>query len=174
MILRPERDTDPSAIREVHTLAFGRADEADLVDRLREHTGYVPELSWIAEAEAEGRVVGHLLLTPVRVESDQGGLAEGLLGLGPVAVLPERQREGIGSALIREAISRARDLGYPGIIVLGHPEYYPRFGFEPASRFGLRTHYPVPDPVFMAMPLQPDALRGYAGLVHYSEPFDAL
>ena len=94
------------------------------------------------------------------------------MGLAPMAVAPARQRQGVGSALARAGIAACRDLGFGAVIVLGHPEYYPRFGFVPASRFGLRSEYDVPDDVFMAMELKPGALHGRGpGTIRYHPAF---
>jgi GNAT superfamily N-acetyltransferase len=102
------------------------------------------------------------------------GAVPGGLGLGPMAVVPEHQRRGIGGRLMRAGLERCRALGVPWIIVLGHPSYYPRFGFMPASRFGVRCLYPAPDEAFMALELMPDALRGATGTVHYEPDFEGV
>jgi putative acetyltransferase len=108
--------------------------------------------------------VGHVLLSPVTIDGTHGPRG---LGLAPVAVVPEHQRDGIGSRLVREALQRVRELGYDYVVVLGHADYYPRFGFAPASRFGLRYEQPVPDEVFMALELRDAALDGASGVVRY-------
>lgn len=97
-----------------------------------------------------------------------------LMGLAPMAVLTEHQRRGVGSALVREGLLRCKQLGRQAVVVVGHPEYYPRFGFVPASRYGIRCEYDVPDDVFMIVELVPGALRGAAGVVHYDEAFGNL
>jgi putative acetyltransferase len=113
-------------------------------------------------------IVGHVLLSPVRIDgrSDPPGL-----GLAPLAVLPAHQRRGIGQRLTREALRRAAALGHAYVVVLGHPAYYPRFGFVPASRFGLRYEQSVPDDVFLALELTPGALDGVSGVVRYLPAF---
>jgi putative acetyltransferase len=102
----------------------------------------------------------------------QAALAHGL-ALAPLAVIPAHQRQGVGTRLVEAALRRARLLGYAYIVVLGHPQYYPRFGFVPASRFGLRYARPVPDDAFMALELVPGALEGVSGVVRYLPAFSA-
>ena len=162
--IRPEGIADAAGVHRVNELAFGRPDEARLVDALRAAAN--PYLSLVAVNEA-GEVIGHVLLTPITVEGESA--ESPLLGLGPLAVLPDLQRQGIGSELMRAALEAARALGSGGVVLLGHPEYYPRFGFQPASRWGLRCEYPVPDEVFMALELRPGGFP--AGLVRYHPAF---
>jgi putative acetyltransferase len=122
-------------------------------------------------ADDGGAIVGHILFSPVTVAVDSGGP---VLGLAPLAVRPERQREGIGSQLVRAGLAAARERGAEAVVVVGHPGFYPRFGFVPASRFGLRCEYNVADEVFMALELVRDALTGTAGLVRYHPAFADL
>ncbi|MEM1270197.1 MAG: N-acetyltransferase [Bacteroidota bacterium] len=161
MHIRAETVADHLPIRSVNGAAFPTPDEADLVDRLRGTVA--PFLSLVAEDD--GEVVGHILCTPVRAEDHPEAF---LMGLAPMAVSPARQREGIGSALVKAALDACRQRGAAGLVVLGHTDYYPRFGFKPAHMYGLRCVYDVPPEVFMAMPLQPGGLDGVAGLVHYA------
>ena len=128
-----------------------------MIDAIRASEGFVPELSLVAEDD--GQVVGHVLLSYVGLE----GASRRLLELGPISVLPARQRAGIGSRLVREALRIADARGEPLVLVLGHPGYYPRFGFRPASELGITPPDPeIPDDAFMAIPLRADdsALRG--------------
>jgi putative acetyltransferase len=113
-------------------------------------------------------IVGHILLSPVTIDGE--GEPRGL-GLAPIAVLPAHQRQGFGTQMIEVALRRARSLGYAYIVVLGHPQFYPRFGFTPASRFGLRYERRVPDEVFMALELVPGALQRVSGVVRYLPAF---
>jgi putative acetyltransferase len=165
MHIRPELPADITAIREVNLSAFEGTTEADLVDALREQAR--PIVSMVAEDN--GAIVGHILFSPVTLSS----LPDlRVMGLAPMAVLPDRQRKGVGSALARAGITACRDLGYEAVVVLGHAEYYPRFGFVPASRFGVRSEYDVPDDVFMAMELTPGALQGSGpGTIRYHAAF---
>jgi putative acetyltransferase len=164
--IRAELPEDHLAVRQVNERAFGRVSEAGLVDALR--ASATPLLSLVAEQE--GEVVGHLLFSPVTVETGRAAGMGLLLGLAPVAVLPEWQNQGVGSLLVREGLQACRKLGATAVVVLGHPEFYPRFGFVPASRFGLSCEYPVPDDVFMAQELVPGALAE-PGLVRYHPAF---
>jgi len=165
VMIRGEAAEDRLAIHRVNALAFERPDEARLVDALRE--GARPYISLVA-VDVE-RVVGHILFTPVAVESASGtGTA---LGLAPMAVLPECQRQGIGSRLVREGLAACRRQGHLVVVVLGHPNYYPRFGFVRAATKGLRCEYPVPDEAFMVAELVPGALMGQGGLVRYRAEF---
>jgi putative acetyltransferase len=115
-------------------------------------------------------VVGHILLSPVTLAATPHPL---VMGLAPMAVRPGHQRSGVGSALVRAGLDACRAAGAAGVVVVGHPTYYPRFGFVPASRFGLSCEYDVPDEVFMALELQDGALAGHAGLVRYHREFGA-
>jgi putative acetyltransferase len=155
IIVRPEVAGDRDAIRHVNELAFEGPAEADIVDALRGSDAWLPSLSLVAE-DGTG-IVGHALFSLVRLDSGPE-----LLSLGPMAVLPERQREGVGTALVRRGVRRARGTEYPLVVVLGHPDYYPRFGFRPARPYGIETPYDAPDEAWMALPLPAydDRLRG--------------
>lgn len=167
MIVRPELPGDRAAVRVVNESAFGQPTEADLVEAL--HRAGAATVALVAEID--GAVAGHILFSPVEVEPPAGRL---LLGLAPMAVAPHLQRIGIGSRLVRAGLERCRELGRAGVVVLGHPEYYPRFGFVPAHRLGLRCEYDVPPEVFMAQELAPGALAGTAGLVLYHSAFATM
>lgn len=165
IIVRAETAGDYLAVRQVNELAFGGSAEAALVDKLRAVAD--PQVSLVAVKD--GHVVGHIFFSPVSIEiSDAASLA---LGLAPMAVLPQYQKQGIGSQLVREGLKECQRMGCNVVIVLGHPEYYPRFGFVPAKEKGLRCEYPVPDEVFMVAELEPDALTGQRGLVKYRPEF---
>jgi len=167
--IRAETPADIEAISEVNRLAFGRENEARLVETIRDTPGFIPALSLVAERD--GRVVGHVLFSRIAIRTG-GGPDIPALALAPVAVLPEHQGQGIGAALIRTGLDRARDLGHRIVVVVGHPNYYPRFGFTPARAQGLEAPFPVSDPAFMALALVPGALDGVHGLVVYPEAFD--
>ncbi|MBM7167808.1 GNAT family N-acetyltransferase [Streptomyces sp. G44] len=144
---RPETAADAAAVRALHGAAFETGAEADLVDTLRaDPEAWLPGLSYVAEAP-DGSVAAYALLTRCRV----GGAPA--LALAPVAVLPEHQRTGAGSAVVRAVLDAARARGERLVLVLGHPAYYPRFGFEPASRYGIRPGFEVPDEAMMALVL---------------------
>jgi putative acetyltransferase len=170
LLVRAESAADAPAIRELHEQAFGGPEEARLVDLLRGSPAYVPELSLVAERD--GCVVGHVLFSRIAVDVD--GHEVELLALAPVAVLPSFQRQGIGSRMIREGLARAAALGYRGVAVLGHPSYYPRFGFRPAREWNLKLPWDTPPEVQMAMPLHPGGLDGVHGDLIYPSAFAAV
>jgi putative acetyltransferase len=159
MRIRPEATADHMAIREVNRLAFGGDDEARLVDALRE--GGYARVSLVAEED--GRVVGHILFSELPIETRSGTRAA--LSLAPVAVVPSHQRRGIGSMLTREGLRACTEAGHRIVVVLGHPEFYPRFGFSATLAERLRS--PFTGPAFMALELVPGALEGVEGEVRY-------
>src|SRR5229473_3960586 len=166
MTIRPERPEDASRVRHVNELAFGQSAEADLVQRLQQ--ACTDSLSLVAEDDA---VVGHILFTPVVVES-AGRRVVGM-GLAPMAVLPDRQRQGIGSQLVRRGLAILHEGRCPFVVVVGHPEYYPRFGFEPASMRGLASQWEgMPDAAFMVLVLDAHAMAGVSGVAMYREEFN--
>ncbi|HSW44906.1 MAG TPA: N-acetyltransferase [Phycisphaerae bacterium] len=163
MTVRPERVTDYEAIDEVNRRAFGQEAEVRLVRALRKEPGFDPRLSMVAVRA--GRMVGHILFSPIRIENVPRFWPA--ISLAPVSVLPEFHRQGIGSRLVRDGLAACQTLGHGLVVVLGHPEYYPRFGFVPASRFGIRVPFPVPDEAFMVIGISPGALDGVSGAVRY-------
>jgi len=165
--IRPETVEDYEAIGEVNALAFGQEDEATLVEKLRGSSGFIPELSLVAVEG--GRVVGHILFSPFVIETKDGAVPA--LTLAPLAVRPGFQNQGVGSALVRDGLERCRTLGHRIVVVVGHPPYYPRFGFSPARARGLEAPFPVPDEAFMVLELVPGALDGVAGTVRFPPPF---
>ena len=164
---RAEGEEDRVAVRAVNESAFETLAEAALVDALRDQAR--PNISLVAE-EA-GAVVGHIMFSPV-VLPEHAELA--MMGLAPMAVSPEHQRQGIGSALVRAGLEECRGLGCGAVVVLGHPEYYPRFGFTPAVRFGVGCEYEVPDEVFMLVELRRGYLGKACGKVRYHAAFGNL
>jgi putative acetyltransferase len=165
--VRLEDPGDRASIRAVNEAAFETQAEADLVDALREKSDALISLI----AEVDERVVGHILFSPVSLA---GQPRASLMGLGPVAVLPQHQRRGVGSTLVRRGLELCRKRGCEAVVVLGHAEYYPRFGFVPASRYGITSAYDVPDDVFMVAPLGPASLQGLSGRVTYDEAFGSV
>jgi len=164
-MIRPEKQSDYSEVRRVVAEAFDSEEEAELVERLRSAGKAVISLV----AEIDGEIVGHILFSPVSLTPGGEGLQ--LLGLAPMAVAPQHQGSGIGSALVRDGLIEAARLGWDAVVVLGHAHYYPRFGFSPASRFGLKSVYNVSDDVFMAIELKPDCLKGRTGTIYYADEF---
>lgn len=165
--IRPEKETDVATIRAVNVAAFRTVAEANLVDALREQA--LPLVSLVAEMN--GAVVAHIMFSPVSLS---GHPDLRVMGLAPMAVAPAHQRRGIGSALVRAGLEQCTYLGFAAVVVLGHPEFYPRFGFATASRFGIDCEYEVPEGVFMAIELQPESLLGRIGRVEYHEAFGNL
>jgi len=163
--IRREEPRDADAVRRVNELAFGEPTEANLVRALT--AAGAPTLSLVAEKDRY--VVGHILFSPVTIETPAGQVTA--IGLAPMAVLPDQQRKGIGARLVQEGLAELRRLGHDAVVVVGHPEYYPRFGFKRASQFGLRTEIDCPDEAFMAIELRPGVLAGRAGMVRYRPEF---
>ena len=168
VLIREERPEDRSAVYKVNRQAFETPAEADLVDALRPVAD--PFLSWVAVVD--GRVVGHILFTPVRIVGE--GRERTALGLAPMAVLPEFQNQGLGSRLVRAGLDGCRALGHSAVVVLGHAEYYPRFGFEPAAPRGLHYKEASFDPYFFVIGLVPGGLEGVSGWVEYLPVFEKV
>jgi len=162
--IRPEEPRDIDHVRVVNERAFESPDEAALVDALRATPG---ALSLVA---ADGdRIVGHILFTPVQIESR--AMAIRAVGLAPMAVLPEYQRRGIGSELVRRGLDMCRASGQEAVVVVGHPTFYPRFGFVPAFTKDLDCEFTVPRDVFMVLELRAGALASAHGVVRYRPEF---
>lgn len=165
MDIRTEKPEDLEAVRQVNIAAFGRENEANLVDRLR---GMESTFSFVAVQS--DRIVGHILFSPVVVAGKCSSNLS-ILGLAPVAVLPEYQRQGIGTLLIQQGLEECRRSGFQAVVVLGHPDFYPRFGFIPASRKSLKCEYDVPDEAFMVLELESGSLQDCSGTVKYRSEF---
>ena len=170
MEVRLEQPEDIEAIHRVNALAFGREDEADLVDRLRD---VVPIISLVAVDSNQEQILGHILFSPVAIA---GQCPDDLhiAGLAPIAVLPDYQRQGIGAQLMQDGLKECDRQGFKAVVVLGHPAYYPKFGFIPAKEKGLKCEYEVPDEAFMVLELQSDALAGCVGTIKYCAEFAIL
>ncbi|NMA83748.1 MAG: N-acetyltransferase [Epulopiscium sp.] len=170
--IRQEKENDYKLSETVVERAFKNAEHTDhrehfLVAKLRKSDVFVPELSLVAELD--GEIVGHIMLTKLFIENE--GNKYDSLALAPVSVLPEHQNKGIGSKLISESLKIAKKIGFKSVIVLGHDKYYPRFGFKPASTWGIKAPFEVPDKAFMALELQVKSLGGVTGTVVYSKEF---
>ena len=168
--IREERPQDIREIREVieeaFTQAFGQAPEADLVDRLRKNC---PGLLSLVAVNGD-IVTGYILFSPVKIEGNK--IVEGM-GLAPIAVLPKFQHQGIGTILVQSGIEMLKSNGCPFVIVLGHPDYYPRFGFEPASHRGIRCQWEgAPEEAFMILILDEKAMEGISGVARYQNEFN--
>jgi putative acetyltransferase len=162
--VRFEAADDAAAVRDVNQQAFAGPLEARIVDALRGSPGSISLV-----ATVDHRVVGHILFTPVTIEPPPAGVH--VAGLAPMSVRPDFQRLGVGSELIRVGLQECRRHTYSAIVVIGHPEYYPRFGFLPADTWGLQYVDPVPRDVFMATELERGALIGCAGIVRFRPEF---
>ena len=163
--IREETPADYDAIREVNRLAFWGDAEGQLIDRLRAEGLMIASLV----AEVDGRVVGHILFSEVVIETDGAKLRAA--ALAPMAVRPEWQRRGIGSALVRRGLEICGERGHATVLVVGHPDYYPRFGFS--AELARRLSSPFSGDAFMALELRPGALEGVTGTVQYPEAFNA-
>ncbi|MFE7064322.1 GNAT family N-acetyltransferase [Sutcliffiella sp. NPDC057660] len=171
IMVRQEIPSDYPSTERVIQKAFANVEvsdktEHDMVARLRRSEAFVPELSLVAEDE---EIVGHILLTKVKIKKEEYSTES--LALAPVSVLPEYQNKGVGTRLMSEALKVAKESGFQSVIVLGHPAYYPKFGFKPASLWGIKAPFEVPDEVFMALELKENALDGVSGVVEYPRAF---
>ncbi len=164
MNIRRETEKDKTTIQEINQSAFERFAEATLVDTLRGQCH--PIISLIAEEDSE--VVGHIMFSPITL-SGYSDLK--IMGLAPMAIFPKYQRKGIGSALVQTGLDECKKLGFGAAVVLGHTSYYLRFGFIPATRFGIDCEYDVPEEAFMVIELQPSYLTGAKGKVKYHSAF---
>jgi len=166
--IRPEVPTDIPDIHQVNALAFGRANEADLVAALRR----AGTLSISLVAEQAQRIVGHIAFSPVTIVS--GATAVEAIGLAPMAVRPDYQRQGIGSQLVQAGLATCGETRYGVVVVLGHPHYYPKFGFMPSKPHGIEWEHEVPEEVFMVKELQRGALARTRGVVQYGPAFNEV
>ena len=167
MKIRKETAADIEAVFEINRSAFPTEEEAQLVNRLRETAS--PLISLVAEGEQE--IIGHILFTPVTLDSDTNLF---LMGLAPMAVNSARQNKGIGTLLARAGIEECRALGAAGLVVLGHPKYYSRFGFSPSANFGIKSKYDGAPEVFMVLELSAEVFAGKAGIISYHSSFARL
>jgi len=167
IIIRPETAGDYPKIAKVNELAFGQGNESLLIEKLRNTSDFILDLSLVAEYKND--VVGHILFYPVKI--NDGSVRHTSLALAPMCVHPSHQRKGIGSELIREGLKRAKDMGYGSVIIVGHPEYYPKFGFKKASKYGIKAPFDAPDNAFLALELVEGTLRKIKGIVEYPKPF---
>ena len=167
-LIREERPEDAEAVHALLVAAFGREAEARLVERLRASG----KIACALVAEEKGLALGHMVFSQIAVESGDGAIP--VLALAPLAVVPAFQRLGFGSALVSAGLERCRMERHSSVMVVGDPLYYGRFGFVPASRFGLKCPFPVPEEAFMAIEIEPGALAQVSGVVRYGHEFDDL
>ena len=164
-MIRKEQSADITRIREINIQAFDQSEEADLVDRLRERCKDILELVAVCDNE----VIGHILFSPATIEYQGRTIAGAALGL--MAVMPRYQRRGIGTKLVKDGVLRLQEKSCPFLVVIGHPEYYPRFGFRPASQYGIQSDWDVPDEAFMMIVLADEEMQGVKGTVKYRPEF---
>ncbi|MFJ7735321.1 GNAT family N-acetyltransferase [Lysinibacillus sp. NPDC097287] len=172
--IRQEHIEDYTTTEKVVETAFKGMEMSDdkeheLVARIRRAEVFIPELSLVAVHEDTKEIIGHILLSKLKIANQEHAVES--LALAPVSVLPEYQNEGIGKRLIHEALHKAKELGYQSVVVLGHPEYYPKFGFKKASLWGIKPPFEVPDEAFMVLPLEEHALDNVSGVVEYPSVF---
>jgi putative acetyltransferase len=163
--IREERPDDVTAVRDLNRRAFGQDQEGNIVDALRANGAALVSLV----ATLNDQVVGHIMYSPVFVGGNIQGAA-----LGPMAVLPEHQRQGIGSKLVEAGNQKLKDAGCPFIIVVGHADYYPRFGFRPAREHGIKCEWDIPDDVFMLLVLDEVKMKDVSGVTKYRHEFSSV
>lgn len=167
MLIREETRSELEAIYAIHITAFPSPAEAELVKRLQLSAS--PLISLVAE-EAD-TLIGHILFSPVILDADS---TLALMGLAPMAVMPDRQKQGIGSALVEAGLKRCAELEIGAVAVLGHPGFYPKFGFTPSTEFAIKSEYDVPSEVFMLKELSEGYLNNASGTIRYHEEFSKL
>lgn len=168
LLIRKEQERDFDEIYRLNYESFDQKDEAELIDELRENNGVIISLV----ALLSNLLAGHILYAPCQITSHNTTLTGA--ALGSMAVLPEYQNKGIGKELVKESIEIISEAGYPFITVLGHPEYFPKFGFEPAKKHGLQFQWNVPDNVFMGLILDKERMSNIRGTVYYRPEFSKL
>lgn len=175
VLIRQEQTREYSTTEKVIKKAFLNEEYSDqtehlLVNRIRASDAFIPELSLVAiDQDKEGELIGQILLSKITIVGNEKVVDS--LALAPVSVIPEYQKKGIGSQLIRIALKKAKELGYHSVIVLGHKDYYPKFGFKPASSWNIEAPFDVPAEVFMALELTEHSLENVQGIVQYSNAF---
>lgn len=162
--------TEDLVERAFSNMEFSDKKEHELVSRIRKSDTFIPKLSLVAIHENNKKeIVGHILLSKIKIINESQSIES--LALAPVSVSPEYQNKGIGKLLILEALKKAKELGYNAVVVMGHSDYYPKFGFEKASLWGIRAPFEVPDEAFMVLELQENTLANVSGVVEYPNVF---
>lgn len=174
-IIRQEQKSDYESTESVVKTAFASAKQSDqnehhLVSRIRQSDGFIPELSLVAVNNDQNKILGHVLLSRVFIDNGDN-LKVQSLALAPVSVLPDYQNKGIGKSLIQQALKTAKKLGFQSVIVLGHPEYYPKFGFQKSSLWQIKAPFEVPEEALMAIELQRKSLDNISGIIEYPSVF---
>jgi len=167
MLIRCEETGDQTEVYALNCSAFETPAEAKLVEALRESV--CPVISLVAVHDEA--VVGHIMFSPVHLPEHPGAK---IMGLAPMAVAPDCQKEGIGGVLVQAGLKRCRELGIGAVVVLGHVNYYPRFGFSSSSHYGIGCEYDAPEGAFMALELEPDYLQSMSGTIQYHSAFSGV
>jgi len=170
-LITQETSNDFSAVYTILEGAFGQSNESKLVELLRKSSDFIPELSLIAKVD--NNIIGHILFTKIKIEDENGNEYDSL-ALAPMAIIPKLQKKGIGGKLIHYGLNKAKKLGYPSVIVLGHEHYYPKFGFMPTDKWNIKAPFPVPANVFMGIELQENGFEGVNGIVRYPKEFEMV
>lgn len=172
--IRQEQKNDYQETEAVIKTAFESAEESDqnehnLVSKIRKSDAFIPELSLVAVDKGDNQVLGHIILSRIFINSDSKKVES--LALAPVSVLPEYQNNGIGKELIKESLDKAKQLEFKSVVVLGHPDYYPKFGFKKASLWQIKAPFEVPDEALMVVELREHSLDNVSGTIEYSDAF---
>lgn len=172
LTIRQEEPKDYPAVAKLLKSAFQDETHSDqnehlLVERLRNSDAFIPELSIVAELE--GKIAGHILLTKIKIWNENESFES--LALAPVSVNPNHQKKGIGGQLIRAAHQKAKELGFQSVVLLGHQDYYPKFGYKPAGKYGIKIPFDAPEENCLAIELTKNALKGVSGMVAYPREF---
>lgn len=164
--IRKEEKKDYNQVYEINRLAFKQENESKLIEKIRKGENFIPELSLVADKNNE--IVGHILFSKIKII---GVSTFESLALAPMAVIPQLQKQGIGGKLIKTGLEKAKKLGFNSVIVLGYKDFYPKFGFQKASKWSIKCPFNVPDEAFMAIELTHKALENKGGIVKYPEEF---
>jgi len=165
--IRSEMKDDYNIITQINDLAFGGKDESQLIINLRKTNDFIPDLSLVAVVN--DRILGHILFYPITIESINNTFPT--ISLAPMSVHPDYQRKGIGNKLVNDGLQKCKDMHFDSVIVLGHPNYYPKFGFIPASQWNLYSDFEAPDEAFMVLELKVKSLAGKSGKVVYPKEY---
>jgi len=169
--IRQENIKDFKEVYDLISISFKQENEAKLVELLRKSDAFIPELSLVAILEE--KIVGHILFTKIQIINDNQNKFDSL-ALAPVSVIPNLQKKGIGSKLIRFGVEKAKEMNFKSVIVLGHEHYYPKFGFVAAEKWNIKAPFKVPTNVFMGLEILVDGLKGVSGTVKYPKEFELV
>jgi putative acetyltransferase len=168
--IRTEESKDYAIVKAINDRAFNGENEGILVEAIRNSVYFVPELCLVAVKD--GEVIGHILFSIVSIQTEDGDVPT--LALAPMAVNPDYQNKGVGSMLVTDGLKRAEQMGYEHVVVLGHPAFYPKFGFIPSVTKGIESPFPVPEEVFMVYEIREGSLDRIDGKVVYPPAFNSV